>query len=129
MAANNEIINDDSIKMATAAANSDSEGVRTAAQDIWSKHPGDSNYWAGVREGANHILREGYAQKTSSVMDALRDKLPLANEGSSKFAKAQIEHDGSINFSMSATDAAVQRANDVVDPKAAAEREQAKARN
>jgi hypothetical protein len=120
----NEIINDDSIKLATAAANSDTQGVTQISQEIWSKTNSDANYWSGVREGANHILREAYPQRTSGVADALRNALPMAGEGSSKFAQAQIEHNGSINFSSTPFEQAKKRVNEAMDIKETAEKQQ-----
>lgn len=125
---NNEIINDDSIRMAQAVANSDTSGYSAIAQDIWTKHKNDGNndYIKGVREGANHLLRDGYADKdkTSVVGDFFRNNLPLANEGSSHFAKAQIKDDGTIEFSNTSSPV-VQRGKDIIDPNAAVERAQA----
>lgn len=120
----NEIINNDSIKLATAAANSDKQGVMQLSQEIWSKTNSDANYWSGVREGANHILREAYPQRTSSVADALRNALPLTGEGSSKFAQAQIEHNGSINFSSTPFEQAKKGVSEVMDINGTAEKEQ-----
>jgi hypothetical protein len=122
----NEIINNDSIKLATAAANSDNDAVKKMYDEISGSHPYDDQktYWNGVREGANHILREAYPQRTSSVGDALRSALPMTGEGSSKFAQAQIEHNGSINFSSTPFEQASKRASEIMNVNTTAEKEQ-----
>ena len=115
--ASNEIINRDSIRMAEAAANGNVDAYKDIARGIWKQNPGDANYWNGVREGANHILRDGYAQRTSVLADTLRDILPGASSGSSGFANAEIKSDGAIVFHKSGLD-------ETIHPNDTAEREQ-----